>query len=284
MEARERRGIAAMMVVAGIVDLAQRPLFLLIVAVILYHNCYSIFGVRPLSPNELTELLFSVKEVTIAAAGLVVAIASITAFKHVKRLDLELAASNDITSISRDASSVLTRYALYCEKILEIKARYASRYDRNMSREARALLDDELDAEWQVLLKAAGQIDDQRDAVWSILRRLAEIGEKHQAVIGSRIVTPILLELAQSHLEKLANAAVFPVPKTDQKLLEYIRAFMLNGVKPVRDYLEVDSSHRLKVLGYLGGASSIGSSSIAPSRLLKNHLMCGAVRPLFRSE
>lgn len=268
MEPKEKLGFAALAIGAGLVSLAQRPFFVLLGAIALYMSSESLFGVQPLKAYELSEVLAGAKEATIAVAGLVVAIASVSAFKRAKRLDLELAVASDIAAISSDVTKVLTRYSLYCEKILDIKTRFASRYDPVMRAVDRRKLDADLEIEWQLLLRWAKEIDVERDAVWSLIRRMLEVGEKHQAVIGSRFMTPILLERAQFHLEAIANAATFAVPSQDAKLLEYIRAFMLFGVQNTQRYLEVERTHRTKLLGSLGGASSIGANMIAPRSFL----------------
>lgn len=270
MEKKARARIILLGLVGGLVGLAQRPFSLLIVSLVAYFYSEPLFGVTPLRPDELVGRLSAAKEATIAAAGLVIAIASVTAFKHAKRLDLELSLSSDISAISSEASKVLSRYALYCENILELKARYASRYDRNMHKSQLAQLDEDLAVDWQVLLRWAREIDDERDAVWSLVRQISHLGEKHQAVLGSRIITPFLIDRAQHHIGVIARSAIFPVPKQDQDLHEYIRAFMLFGVSHVRAYIEVDRQNRMKVMGFLGGASSIGSNSIAPRSLLNS--------------
>lgn len=268
MELRDKVRFSTMTVAAGLLALAQRPAVLLLVAIALYICSEPLLGVVPLKPHELSEVLAGAKEATIAAAGLVVAIASISAFKHAKRLDLELAVSADISAINSDAIKVLTRYGFYCEKIIEIKNLFAARYDPLMSPSARKELDEHLAVEWQLLLRWAKEIDVERDAIWSLIRRILELAQKHQAIIGSRIITPILLERAQVHLEAIANAASFPVPDQDQELLEYIRAFMLYGVPSVQNYQQVELMHKVKFLGYFGAASSIGSNSIAPRSLV----------------
>lgn len=268
MELKDKIRFSALAVGGGLAALVQRPFFMLLAALGFYLGTERILGVAPLKPFELSEAMASAPEVTLAAAGLVVAIVSVSAFKHAKRLDLELAASAEIASISSDLITVLTRYGIYCEKILEIKSRFVICYHPNLNRDARAKLDEDLEQDWTILLTRVKEISSDRDELWSLIRRLMEVYQKHQPVLGSRFLTPIMLERAQFHLEAVANAATFPVPEQDHNLIEYMRAFILFGVPSVHRYIQVERKHKIKLLGYLGGASSIGSTTVAPRSVL----------------
>lgn len=268
MEMKDKLRFSSLAVGGGLVALAQRPFFLLLVAIGLYFSSETILGVVPLKPFELSEAMASAKEATLAAAGLVVAIVSVSAFKHAKRLDLELAASAEISSISSDLITVLTRYGVYCEKILELKARFVIRYHPDLPPDVKEKLDEDLQQEWTILLTRVREISADRDEIWSLIRRILGVFQRHQPVLGSRILTPILLERAQFHLEAVASASTFPVPEQDDKLVDFMRAFILFSVPSVHRYRRVEKKHRTKLLGYLGGASSIGSSTIAPRSML----------------
>ncbi|WP_447945011.1 hypothetical protein [Stenotrophomonas indicatrix] len=268
MELKDKLKFSSLAVGAGLVALAQRPFFLLLAAIGLYYSSDTILGVVPLKPFELSEAMAGAKEATLAAAGLVVAIVSVSAFKHAKRLDLELAASAEISLISSDLINVLTTYGIYCQKILELKDRFAIRYHPDLHPVAREKLDEDLRQEWAILLTRVREISADRDEIWSLIRRILGVFQKHQPVLGSRILTPIMLERAQFHLEAVANAATFPVPERDHNLVEFMRVFMVLGVPSVHRYVQVERRHKTKLLGYLGGASSIGSSTIAPRSVL----------------
>ncbi len=103
-----RRSLAVFMLTGAMWVFARRPIVVFMAAILCYLNWEHWFGVRPLRLYELMDVLESKTEATIAAAGLLVAIASITAFRHVKRLDLELAAAAAITAVIRDASAVFS--------------------------------------------------------------------------------------------------------------------------------------------------------------------------------
>ncbi|WP_141057472.1 hypothetical protein [Stenotrophomonas rhizophila] len=264
MELKDKLRFSLLALGGALVSLLQRPFFLLVLTIGLYLVSERLLGVVPLKLFELTEAMAGAKEATLAAAGLVVAIVSVSAFKHAKRLDLELAASAEISSISSDLITVLSRYGIYCEKVLEIKSRFVTRYDPGLHPAARAELDRDLKQDWTILLTRVRDISADRDEIWSLIRRLIEVSQKHQPVLGSRFLTPIMLERAQFHLEAIANAATFPVPEQDHNLVEYMRVFILFGVSDVNRYMHAERKHKIKLLGYLGGASSIGSTTIAP--------------------
>lgn len=268
MELKDKLLFSSLAVGAGLAALAQRPFFILLALICLYLNSEGMLGVVPLKPFELSETMAGAKEATLAAAGLVVAIVSVSAFKHAKRLDLELAASAEISSISSDLITVLTRYGIYCEKILEIKSRFLTRYDQDMHPVARRKLDEDLQQDWAIVLTRVREISADRDELWSLNRRISEVFQKHQPVLGSRLFTPIMLERAQFHLLAVTSAATFPVPEQDHNLFEFMRAFLLNGLPSVHRYIQAERQHKTKLLGYLGGASSIGSSTIAPRSFL----------------
>lgn len=257
------------MVVGAIWVFLRRPLVLLGLSLILYFYSDRLFGITPLKPYELIEMLGQAQEATVAAAGLVVAIASVTAFKHVKRLDLELAASSAITAIIRDGMDLLTRNRLYCDAVLEVSELWRHRYmTLDLSEEAKRDLDQEIDDAWYGLLRAAPKARVDRDEIWAIARRLIDLNDQHGAVLRSKILTPFFLERALHHFEVIAGAATFVVPSDDATPRTFLPAFPLAGKEGVSAYLALDHRHTLRFLGYLGGASSIGSSAVAPASLV----------------
>lgn len=265
----KRRWLAALAIIGGAYSLLRRPLPVLVGAVVLYINSESLLGVAPLKPYEFTDLIWGAKETTIAAAGVLVAIASVTAFKHVKRLDLELAAAADITGVIRDLSALLARNRVYCDSILELREKYLSSMDGDTKSAAdRGEIRRDIDAGWAVLTASASQTRDDLREVWRLIHRLNDLQNQHGAVLRSRFLAPWMLERAAYHVGIMAEAAIFPIPGPNERPGQFIPPFLLLGASRVTKYLEVDAKHSMRAMGYLGAASSIGATSVAPVSLL----------------
>lgn len=264
-----RRSLAVFMLTGAMWVFARRPIVVLMAAILCYLNWEHWFGVRPLRLYELLDVLGSKTEATIAAAGLLVAIASITAFRHVKRLDLELAAAASITAIIRDASAVFSRIRLYCDALVAAKDAYLEVVDATGKTAGQSQGDRErLNLAWTMVMKRVEKMREDQEAVWEIARRLIDLNDQHGAIIRTKVLTPWLLERALYHAETLASGMVFPVPNQGESARTFIPSYFLIGAKQVADYIALDEKHRMRLLGFLGGASAIGSSSVAPVSLI----------------
>jgi len=258
----------ALILMGALFALVRRPTVILIALLVLYWNCERIFGVAPLKPYELTDLIGQAKEAAIAAAGLVLAAASVSAFKRVKRLDLELAAGSAIKLMMRDASELLSRNQLFCENLIELREKYLRSIDGTESTaEQRAGLTREIAVRWEFLMSSVQQKRSDQEQTWNLPRRLIELKNQHSAILQSRVVTPWLLERAQHHLEVVADAAQYPIPADGQAAREFIAGLLTSGAR-ASSYLDADEKHAMKFFGYMGGASVIGSTSVAPASVI----------------
>lgn len=265
----KRVGLAIFIVAGAMFAFIRRPTGMLIVALVLYHYCERIFGVAPLKPYELSDLIVDAKEATIAAAGIVVAAASVSAFKRVKRLDLELAAGADIKSMMRDASDLLGRNQLYCEKLLELREKYLESISGDgRTAEQRGALRSEVAIRWEVLMSSVQERRSDQEETWNLPRRLTELKNQHSAILQSKVVTPWLLERAQHHLEIVVDAAEYPIPAEDNAVRDFVPTLLMAPGKRARSYLDADEKDAMKFFGYMGGASVIGSTSVAPSSVI----------------
>jgi len=265
----KRRALSVAMFAGALWTFARRPGVVLIGCIILYLQAEEWFRIKPLSFLELSERATADTEATIAAAGLLVALASVIAFKAAKRLDLELAAAADISLLIRDAGALLVRNRMYCERILRIKQLHVQSIDGvgKTAQQTKAARDVR-DLEWSCLLDTVDQVHADRTGVWDLIRRIGDLSNQHGPIIRTRILAPLFLERAQASLEKIGEATVFLIPPKDAQVGMYMASFFLAGAKDVADYLDVDDRHMLRVMGYLGGASAIGSTSVAPVSLI----------------
>lgn len=239
---------------------------ILVSSMILYYWSESLFGITPLKAYELTDLLAGNKEASIAAAALVVAIVSVSAFRRVKRLDLELAAASDIKEIIGDCQELLTRNRLYCEALLRIQEQYLATFDGDSTTpEERVRLRSAIRSSWSVLTESVKQTQQDRKGVWDLVQRIIDLDNLHSAILHSKILAPWFLERGQRHLEEIAGAMIVPIPGESEDVGTFMRFFLLNGAQAAREYLDVDRKHRNSVYTSLGGASAIGTTSVAPA-------------------
>lgn len=267
MDTVARRGWWTALLLGGAaLTVLRRPSGILVLSMMLYHWSESLFGITPLKAYELTDLLGSNKEATIAAAGLVVAIASVSAFRRVKRLDLELAAASDIKAIIRDCQDLLTRNRLYCEELLSIKEQYLATFDGDRTTPAeRVRLRSDVRASWAVLTGSLKWTHQDRQNIWGLVQRIVDLDNRHSSILHSKILAPWFLERAQRHLKEIAAAMIVPMPGEGEEVVTFMRFFLLNGAQAARDYLDTDRKHRDKVYTSLGWASAIGTTSVAPT-------------------
>lgn len=265
----KRRILGAVMLAGALWVFVRRSAVVLVGCIVLYAKAEDWLGIKPLGLMELLELATSATEVTIAAAGVLVAMASVIAFKSAKRLDLELAAAAAISLLIRDTGALLVRNRMYCERILEVKQFHIESMDGVGKSPAHTkAARDRRDIAWRCLLDTVEQVQADRSGVWDLVRRMGDLNDQHGPIIRTSVLVPLFLETAQANLEVLASATVYVIPSTDEDLGTYMASFFLVGAKDVSDYLVIDERHRLRVMGYLGGASSIGSTSVAPVSLI----------------
>ncbi len=127
---------------------------------------------------------------------------------------------------------------------------------------------EKLNLAWAAVMSRVEKMRDDQEAVWEIARRLIDLNDQHGAIIRTKVLTPWLLERALYHAETLASGMVFPVPNRGESARTFIPSYFLIGAKQVADYIALDEKHRTRLLGFLGGASAIGSSSVAPVSLI----------------
>jgi len=265
----KRRALGVAMLAGALWVFIRRPSIVLAGSIILYMNSEAWLGIKPLGFFELAERATDATEITLAAAGVLVAMASLMAFKAAKRLDLELAAAADVSVLIRDTGALLVRNRMYCERILRVKELHIESIDAvgktaDQTKAAR----DRRDVEWSCLLDTVDQVHADRSGVWDLVRRLGDLNNQHGPIIRTRVLMPLMLERAQASLEELGSATVYVIPGKEDDVGRFMGSFFLSGAKDVANYLEVDDRHMLRVLGYLGGASSIGSTAVAPVSLI----------------
>lgn len=258
----------------------RKPAVMLAGALVLYWNSEQLLGVVPLKPYELGEILSSRPEAALACAGTVVAVASVLAFKRVKRLDLELAAGADIALILRDAIDMMTRLRSFCIGVYQIRRDLEIFEPGNEvdPSEARRIMD-RIAASWQVLQARVPQLRKDQSDFWRISNRLIDVDGLHSTAIRARAVTPYALSRAQKHALVLAEKAGFPLPGEGDDPGSYLDYLDVYEGTSLPEFLHADEEDWNRFLEWMGFASSIGSSAVAlPSAITSARMVWAVLR------
>ncbi|WP_313424159.1 hypothetical protein [Stenotrophomonas rhizophila] len=265
MDKGNRRWLSLGILVFAGWALFRRPSFALAILLLIYWNAEALFGVRPLRFYELGEWTASKPEAVVGAVGIVVAVASMLAFKRVKRLDLELAVGAEIAGILKDAMELITRTREYCsdidhlkEILREVSADPSPPPERVVERMRM------LDIRWKMLRENVPQLRKDQDQIWDIPDKIDALFTVHGAVLRSKVVTPFLLQLARGYAAVIAQKMQLLLPEDDDEaghFLDYLEEYKLVSIE---DFRRMDASQAVKFSGCMGGAASIGTSSIVP--------------------
>lgn len=259
------RILAAVSVAGSLLGVLQKPTALLAGSLALYWASETLFGVTPLKPYELGELFTGRPEAAMTAVGTVIAVASLLAFKRAKRLDLELAAGADIASALRDGMNLVTRLQLYCETVVELREAVDQLgADTHLSTEEVKSKVEWLAARWTVLRRKIPQIRQDQSDLWEISNRIIAIEGQHSTVIRARALVPYALWRARDHALALAKESGFLLPDEDDGPVEYLDLLNTYEGVSINDFLISHEKQWTRFLEWMGMATTIGASSVAP--------------------
>ncbi len=243
----------------------RRPSIVLVILTLLYLNAEKLLGIVPLRPYGLGEWISDRPEVAIGAAGIVVAVASMLAFKRVKRLDLELVVGTEIAVILKDAMEMVSRTREYCSDIDCLKSILMEVGSDPPPSPQRAIERMEmLKIRWDMLLEDIPQLRVDQEKIWNVPSRIDDLFTMHGVVLRSKVVAPLLLTLSNRYSIVVARNMRLLLPRAEDEVAAFLdRLDAYKGVS-VADFRKVDVNQVLKFAGCMGGASSLGTSSIVP--------------------
>lgn len=253
-----------MSIAGAMLGVLQKPAALLAGSLVLYWASESLFGVRPLKPYELGELVTGRPEAAMTAVGIVIAVASLLAFKRSKRLDLELAAGADVASALRDGMNLVTRLKLFCEMVVELRDEVdeIGPGTHLSTAEAKSKLE-WLSARWTVLRRRVPQIRQDQTELWEISNRIIALEGQHSTVIRARALVPYALSRASNHALALAERSGFLLPDEGDSAGEYLDYLETYDGISIDDFLQSHEEHWTRFLEWMGMATTIGASSVA---------------------
>ncbi|WP_180859098.1 hypothetical protein [Stenotrophomonas maltophilia] len=265
MDSKKRRRVwAAVLVVGAVWAFLRRPTVTLAIVYALYCSSERIFGVAPLKMYELGEIVASKPEAALAAAGTVVAVASMLAFKRVKRLDLELAAAADISLVLKDGMDMMTRLRGFATGVYEVRQLLLPfNPECQMEPEEARRRMDEITARWTVLHAKVPLLRTDQSEMWQLSSRILDIERQHGVVIKARMLAPYALSKAQPLALQMAEKAGFHLPAEQDSVGFYLDCLEVYGGISIPEFLEADEKVWTRFLEWMGAASAIGSSSIA---------------------
>jgi len=261
----KRRSLALALLAYSGLAFIRRPSVVLVLLALVYWKAESLFGVAPLRLFELGEWISSQPEAAIAAAGVVVAVASMLAFKRVKRLDLELSVGAEISVILKESIEIINRTRSYCSDIDLLKCilvEVSADPPPSPARVAERMT--MLEIRWKMLLEEVPQLRIDQDTIWDIHTRIEDLFTMHGVVLRSKVVTPFLLWVAQRSAIEIAQQMRLLLPKDNTKAGAFLDDLEIYKGISVKDFRRADAKHGRTLSGCLSGAAAIGTSSILP--------------------
>lgn len=261
---RRRRVLGIIALGAAIFSLLRRPTVMLASTWALYCVSERLFGVAPLKMYELGELVFTRPEATFAAASIVVAVASMLAFKRVKRLELELDVGSEIALVLKDGMDMMTRLRGFCVGVYELRQLLTPPVGgwQATPAEAQGRIG-EITARWEVLKDELPQLRKDQRALWSISSRLVDIDVLHGVALRAAILAPFALRHAQRLSLEVAAKGGFLLPADDEEVGHYLDSLEIYKGISIEQFLSADEEKWSRCIEWLGSAASIGASSVA---------------------
>lgn len=204
---------ATPMVAAWLLGLFQAKGTWLVLMLVAYYAAPN-FGITPLTPPQLVGLVLQKPDSWVAIIALVVAVVAAGSFLDSKRLDMRLAAADDIQLLLKQLTDVETEERLAAEALVAFR-QYAERYPKG------TLGEDAVAAMQQVaisVISSVPRVSKQQGRMWEIYKDAISLRTRHRLALSSSSVCLLMFNRGLSKLEELASSRDWIYPLQPESL------------------------------------------------------------------
>lgn len=265
--------LALPMLVAWLAGLLQAKSTWLVLLLFAYFVAPEV-GVTPLTPPQLLDLVLQKPDSWLAIIALIVAIVAAGSFIDSKRLDMRLAAADDIQVLLKQLTDVATEERLAAEALVAFR-QYAARYPKG------TLGEDAVAAMREVggaLIASVPRVSKQQGRLWTLYKDAIALRSRHRLALSSSSLCLLSFNRGLSKLEALASSKNWIYPLEPEKLED-----LYNWAADSRsNWVEGYSSRNFKLAQdasfYLGGsAGAVAGMLFATSAVAAWDAWTGAI-------
>jgi len=172
------------------------------------------FGVVPLGPLQVAEVFIQKPDSWMAVVTIVVGIVAAGSFMASKRLDMRLAAADEIQDLLKRMTDVATEERLAAESLVSFR-QYAARFPQGTLSESAA---QEMRRVGAALLVTVTRVSKDQGRMWTIYKEAVALQSRHRLAISSSSVSSLMFSRGLSKLEKLASSRAWIYPLEPEKL------------------------------------------------------------------
>lgn len=222
----------------------------LIVLLVAYFSARR-FGITPLTPPELIDVVLSKPDSWMTIITLVVAIVAAGSFIASKRLDMRLAAADDIQAFLKVFTDVATEQRLAAEALVNFRE-YAAQYPRGTLGEDAATKMRDVAAR---VLASVPRVSKAQGRMWDLYKDAIALGSRHRLALSSSSVCILMFNRGLSKLEELASSQNWIYPLQPENLDDLFIWAADSRSNWVEDYSLANLKLAQRVNFYFGGSA-----------------------------
>lgn len=262
------------MLVAWLYGVLQSKWTWLLLLLVAYCNAPR-FGIEPLSPIQVVDVFVQKPDSWMAVVTIVVAIVAAGSFMASKRLDMRLAAADDIQKLLKRMTDVASEERLAADALVSFRE-YAAAYPKG------SIGDEASEAMLQIapmLLVTVSKVAKDQGRMWEIYKEAIALQSRHRLALSSSSASAWMFAKGLLKLEQLAasRAWVFPThPGQLDMLYTWVsdsRSAWVEGYSQASEKIEGQASF------YLGGsAGAVAGTLFSTSAVAAWNAWIGMVR------
>lgn len=167
-----------------------------------------LLGIARLSPGQLMELVLQKPDSWVAIIALVVAIVAAGSFLASKRLDMRLAAADDIQRLLKEFTDVAAEQRIAADALAEFR-KYAVRYPKGtLGNEAAS----EMRQVAVAVLTSVPRVSKNQGRMWDLYKDALALRSRHRLAIFSSSVCILAFDRGMKKLDELASVQHWMYP------------------------------------------------------------------------
>lgn len=248
------------MIVAWLYGVFQSTKTWLVVLLIAYFIAPK-FGIVPLSPLQVAEVFIQKPDSWMAVVTVVVGIVAAGSFMASKRLEMRLAAADEIQDLLKRMTDVATEERLAAESLVSFR-QYAARFPQGTLGEAAA---QEMRQVGAAVLVTVTKVSKDQGRMWTIYKDAIALQSRHRLAISSSSASSLLFNKGLSKLEKLASSRVWIYPLEPEKLDDLFAWCADARSEWVEGYSAMGLKLAEQVSVCLGGSAGVVAGTLFPT-------------------
>lgn len=262
------------MLVAWLYGVFQSKWVWLVLLLIAYFSA-PMFGIEPLSPVQVVDVFIQNPDSWMAVVTIVVAIVAAGSFMASKRLDMRLAAADDIQKLLRRMTDVASEDRLAADALVSFR-KYAETYPKGAKGDEAATA---LRQIAPMVLVTVSKVAKDQGRMWEIYKDAIALQSRHRLALSSSSVCALMFGKGLSGLDQLASSRGWIYPINPDDLDDLYNWCSDSRSEWVEGYSQASQKIEEQVSFFLGGsAGAVAGTLFTTSAVAAWNAWLGIVR------